>query len=117
LSSLARDCRPALDRFEKNTGEVPREAPGLPQSEIAGNEKHYHNNTNYVKNIVHVSFSFLSRDRVTVELHALSATERKGRREASLVVLPSDEAQWELTVSDIIRISVLHPGYAFKPLL
>jgi hypothetical protein len=92
-------------------------APGLPQSEIAGNEEHHNNNTNDIENIVHVSFSFLSRDRVTVELHALSATQRKGRREASLVVLPSDEAQWELTVSDIIRISVLHPGYAFKPLL
>ena len=48
----------------KNIGEVPREAPGLSQSQIAGNEKHYHNNTNYVENIVHVSFSFLSRDRI-----------------------------------------------------
>jgi hypothetical protein len=32
----------------------------LPQAEIAGYEKHYDNNTNDVKNIVHVSFSFLS---------------------------------------------------------
>ena len=57
-------CLPVLDRFEKNIGEVPREAPGLPQSEIAGDENHYHNNTNYVEKIVHVSFSFLSRDRI-----------------------------------------------------
>ena len=41
---------------------VPRETPGLRQSEIAGNEEHHHHNTNDVKNIVHVSFSFLSRD-------------------------------------------------------
>ena len=53
----------------------------------------------------------------TVEPDAHNITQRKGRREASLVVLPSDEAQWDLTVSDIIRISVLHLGYAFKPLL
>jgi hypothetical protein len=29
-------------------------------------------------------------------------------REASLVVLPSDEAQWDLKFSDIIRIGGLH---------
>jgi hypothetical protein len=51
---------PVLDRFEKNIGEVPREAPGLPQSEITGNEEHHHKNTHYVENIVHVSFFFLS---------------------------------------------------------
>ena len=53
----------------------------------------------------------------TVEPDAHNITQRKRRREASLVVLPSDEAQWDLTVSDIIRISVLHLGYAFKTLL
>jgi len=42
----------------------PSRGSGLPHSEIAGNEKHYHDNTNYVENIVHVSFSFLSRDRI-----------------------------------------------------
>ena len=95
-----RDSGPVLDRFE----EIPRETPGLPQSEIAGNEKHYHNNTHYVENTVHVSFSFLSRDRITVE-------------PASLVVLSSDEVHWDLKFSDIIRIGVLHLVYACKPLL
>ena len=78
-------------------------APGLPQSEIAGNEEHHHN-TNNVENIVHVSSSFLSRDRITVE-------------PASLVVLSSDEVHWDLKFSDIIRIGVLHLVYACKPLL
>jgi hypothetical protein len=31
---------------------------GLPQSQIAGNEEHYHHKTNNVDNIVHVSSSF-----------------------------------------------------------
>ena len=31
--------------------------------------------------------------------------------------LASDEAHWDLKFSDIIRIVVLHPVYAFKPLL
>ncbi len=31
------------------------------------------------------------------------------QREASLVVLPSAQAQWDLKLSDIIRIGVLHP--------
>ena len=59
---LVRDCRPVLGRFENNMGEVPREAPGLSQSEITGNKEHHNNNTDDVKNIAHVSFSFLSRD-------------------------------------------------------
>jgi hypothetical protein len=46
------------------SGKVPRDAPGLRQSEIACNEEHHNDNTNDVKNIVHVSFSFLSRDRI-----------------------------------------------------
>jgi hypothetical protein len=48
----------------KNIGEVPREAPGLSQPEIAGNEYHYDNNADYVENIIHGSFSFLSRERI-----------------------------------------------------
>ena len=84
----------------------------LPQAEIAGYEKHYDNNTNDVKNIVHISYSFLSRYRITVEPDARNITAR----EASLVLL-SDEAQWHLKFSDIIRIGVLHPVYALKPLL
>ncbi|GEM_PF-1703432 len=92
-------------------------APGLPQSQIAGNEEHYHHNTNNVENIVHVSSSFLSRDRITVEPDTHNITQRKGKREASVVVLPSDEAPWNLKFSDIIRIGVLHLVYAFKPLL
>ena len=97
------DCRP-VDRFEEK---VPREAPGLSQSEIAGNEEHHNNNTNDVKNIVHVRFSFLSRDRITVEPDAHNITEREAGREVALV-LPSDEAHWDLKFSDIIRTSVLH---------
>ena len=53
----------------------------------------------------------------TVEPDANDITQRKGRREASLVVLPSDETQWDPKFSDIIRIGVLHLVYAFKPLL
>ena len=105
-----------MSRFKKNIGEVPREELGLSQSEIAGNEKHYHNNTNDVKNIAHVSFSFLSRDRITVEPDAHNITEREAGREVALV-LPSDEAHWDLKFNDTIRIGVLHPVYAFKPLL
>jgi hypothetical protein len=36
----------------------------------------------------------------TVEPDAHNITQRKGRREASLVVLPSDEAQWDLKFSE-----------------
>jgi hypothetical protein len=69
-----------LDRFEKNIGEVHRKAPGLPQSEIARNENHYHNNTNYVENIVHVSFSFLSRDLPLSQMPVTLLRERAGER-------------------------------------
>ena len=71
--------------FEKNIGKVPREAPGLPQSEKAGDENHYDNNTNYVENSVHVSFSFLRVIGFTVEPDAHNITQRKGMREASLM--------------------------------
>ena len=53
----------------------------------------------------------------TVEPDTHNITQIKGRREASLVVLPSDEAHWDLKFSDIIRIGVLHRVYACKPLL
>ena len=89
---------------------------GLPQSEIAGNEKHHRNNTNDVKDIAHVSFSFLSRDWITIEPDVHNITEREAGEKVSLV-LPSDEAHWDLKFSDIIRIVVLHPVYTFKPLL
>ena len=39
-------------------------APGLPQSEITGNEEDYHHKTNNVDYTVHVSSFFLSRDRI-----------------------------------------------------
>jgi hypothetical protein len=56
---------------------------------------------------------FLSRDRITVEPDTHNHYSEKGhRREALLVVLPSDEAHWGL-----IRIGVLHLVYALKPLL
>jgi hypothetical protein len=53
---------------------------GLPQSEIAGNEKHHNNNTNDVKDIAHVSFSFLSRGWITVkpDVHNIG---KRGKRE------------------------------------
>jgi len=44
----------------------------------------------------------------TVEPHAHNITQRKGGQEASLVVLPSDEAQCHLKFRDIIRIGVVH---------
>jgi len=47
-------------------GENHSKAQALPQSEIAGNEDHHHNNANDIKNIVHISSSFLSRDRMTL---------------------------------------------------
>jgi hypothetical protein len=75
---------------------------GLSQAEITGDEEHHHNNTHNVENIVHVSFSFLSR--ITVE-------------PALLVVLSSDEVHWDLKFSDIIWIGVLYLVYACKPLL
>lgn len=46
---------------------VLRQASGLPQSEIASNKEHYHHKTYNVENIVHVSSSFLSRNRIIVE--------------------------------------------------
>ena len=62
---------------------------GLSQSEIAGNEKHYYDNTNDVENIVHVSFSFLC---VIGLLTSVTFTRRKdGSR--SFVVLRSDQAR------------------------
>ena len=51
------------DSFEKKSGS-PSRGSGLSQSEITGDEEHHHNNTHNVENIVHVSFSFLSRDRI-----------------------------------------------------
>jgi hypothetical protein len=39
-------------------------APGLPQSEITGNEEDYDHKANNVDNTVHVSSFFLSRDRI-----------------------------------------------------
>jgi hypothetical protein len=60
---------------------------------------------------------FFSRDRITVEPDAYNITQRKGQAEASLVVLPSDEAQGNLKFGDIIRIGVLYLVYTCKPLL
>jgi hypothetical protein len=42
--------------------------PELPQSEIARDDKHHNNNTNDVKNIVHVNFSFLRFGRIIYNL-------------------------------------------------
>ena len=73
--------RSVLDRFEKTLSrEVAREASGLHQSEIAGNEPHYHNNTIYVENIVHVSSSFLSRFIVERQMPMTLLRERPGER-------------------------------------
>jgi hypothetical protein len=43
-----------------------------------------------------------------VEPDAHNITQRKGRGQASLVGLQSDETYWALKFSDIIRIGVLH---------
>jgi hypothetical protein len=53
----------------------------------------------------------------TVEPDAHDITRRKGKREASLVVLPPDAAPWNRKFTDVIRIGVRHPVYTFKPLL
>jgi len=60
--------------LEKYIGKAVARLRGLPQSEIAGDEEHHHNNTHNVENIVHVSFSFLSRDRIC---HPFTMPERK----------------------------------------
>jgi hypothetical protein len=65
-----------------------RYGPGLGQSKIAGNEEHYHHETNYVKNIVHVSFSFLSLDRITMEPDT-GMTQRNGKQEAPIFIARS----------------------------
>jgi hypothetical protein len=53
----------------------------------------------------------------TIEPDAQNIIQKMGRRQATLVVLPSDEPQWDLKFSDIIRIGVLYFVYVFKPLL
>ena len=55
---------------------------------------------------MHVSFSFLSRDRITVEPDAHNVPQRKQRRAASLVVLPSAKAHWDLKFGHMMRIGV-----------
>ena len=42
----------------KDQAEVPREARGLSNPEIAGNEKYYHHNTDEIENIVHIVSPF-----------------------------------------------------------
>jgi len=58
LSRIDNGFRLILDDLEKNYRES-RDAPGLAQSEIAGNEQHDNNNADNVENIVHDVFSFL----------------------------------------------------------
>lgn len=88
----------------------------LHQSEVAGDEKHHYNHTDDVKNTGHFTCSFHSRDRLTVRPTTRSNARREMGREESLV-LSSDEASWDLDFSDNIRIGLLHPVDAFKPLL
>ena len=73
---LTRDGLPSVcDGHANSNGIVPRETRGLSQPEKAGNEHHYYNYTNYVENIVHVSFSFLSRKRIyTINEHVVCQT-------------------------------------------
>ena len=47
----------------------------------------------------------------TVEPDARNISQRKGGRGASVVVRPSDDAQWDLKLSDNIRIGALHPWW------
>jgi len=79
------------ERVLKKISGSPSRGSGLSQSEIAGNEKHYHYNTNDVKNIVHVSFSFLSRTGLPWSQMPIAFSERASER-PSVVVLPSDAA-------------------------
>jgi hypothetical protein len=64
--------------FEKYTGNAAARLRGLPQSEIAGDEQHHHNNTHNVENIVHVSSPFFRVIRFALEPLPLTMTERKG---------------------------------------
>lgn len=66
-----------------------REAPRLYQSEVAGDEKHHHNNADDVKNTAHVSCSFLARDRISAEPGADDIKGRETGRGGSLD-LPSE---------------------------
>jgi hypothetical protein len=60
-TNLTRETLPSsIRQVRKNIAAVPREAPGLPQSQITGDEEHHHNNAHNVENTAHVSFSFLS---------------------------------------------------------
>jgi hypothetical protein len=77
--------------LKKNIGRSLARLFGLPQAEIAGNEKHYHHNTNNVENIVHVSSSFLSRIGLPWSQMPITFSERASER-PSVVVLPSDAA-------------------------
>ena len=53
----------------------------------------------------------------TVEPDANDMTQRKGKREVSVVIVPPDAAPWNRKFTDVIRIGVLLPVYTFKPLL
>jgi len=106
----------------KRIKERPSRGSGLSQSEIAGKEEHYYNNTHYVENIVHVSSSFLFFRvfRVigfTVEPTARNIPLKIDKREASVVVLPPDAAPWSRKFTDVIHIEVLHTVDTLKPLL
>jgi hypothetical protein len=63
---LARERLPcSIKTASKTNSKASREAPRLPQSKITCDENHHHNNANNIENIVHVSFSFLSCDRIS----------------------------------------------------
>ena len=60
---------------------------GLPQAEVTENEEYYYREANKVDDAVHVTFSFLSRDRRTGEPDPIALPrdrphERTGRAEA-----------------------------------
>ena len=59
---------------------ISQKAPGLPQSEITGNEEDYHHKTNNVDNTVHLTSFFLSGDRIYSILKLELILSREGLR-------------------------------------
>ncbi|MBC8018274.1 MAG: hypothetical protein H7X83_07120 [Verrucomicrobia bacterium] len=75
--------------------------PGLPQSKIACDEKHHNNNTNDVKNIVHVNFSFLSFLGVVVSSTTLKLI---------LIIVPAYDVPTTLGKQEVVIYPIIKVG-------
>lgn len=73
---LARQMRHPDDLSRWGSPSATGSRSGLSQAEVAENEEHYHHDANNVENAIHVEFSFLSCDRITVPL-SLTPKERE----------------------------------------